>query len=68
MTFCFKTTTALENIYFAFRQKIKASSQSYTLQNGLKDNNVDVLEWLSQSPDLNLIENLWQDMKRALHN
>lgn len=30
----------------------------------LKDNKVKVLEWLSQSPDLSLIENLWAELKK----
>ena len=32
----------------------------------LKDNKVKVLEWQSQSPDLNPIEYLWAEMKKCV--
>ncbi len=33
----------------------------------LKKNKIKVLEWQSQSPDLNPIEMLWHDLKQTIH-
>ncbi len=37
---------------------------SYSTKEWLKKNKVNVLEWLSQSPDLNPIKMLWKDLSK----
>lgn len=53
---------------FDFKLDNNPKHLAKTPQKWFKSNNFNVLEWLSQSPDLYPIENLWLDMKRAVHS
>ncbi len=53
---------------FIFQQDLAPAHTAKRTKSWLNDHGVGVLDWPENSPDLNLINNLWGIVKRKMRN
>ncbi len=53
---------------FIFQQDLAPAHTAKGTKSWFNDHGVTVLDWLANSPDLNLIENLWGIVKRKMRD
>ena len=63
MLTCFHLDKFFADDDFVFQHDLAPAHRSYKTAKYLKEKRIDVLEWSCNSPDLNIIEFVWQKMK-----